>query len=217
MYISNETEAVSMTKKELIKVGTELGKKAVQNREKILDLVRFRMQYLDHDTSELLTPSCETYNIINFWACSESTLGNKTKARLEQNIEEVRKAIEFQEKYIVELAECIEVYENNMETKEQRKQRLEREVKTEYVSEVTEKWLNVKFENILPALKGSKTLEIVKERLGGKPASDKKIVEDVVKSLIQGKINTMDEDRIISLYNSNGYDCASDVITYLLG
>jgi len=106
---------------------------------------------------------------------------------------------------------------NNMETKEQRKQRLEKEVKSEYVSEITASWLNVKFENILPALKGSKTLEIVKERLGGKPASDKKIVENIIKSLIQNKINEIDENRIISLYNSGYCEVAADAITYLLG
>jgi hypothetical protein len=101
-----------------------------------------------------------------------------------------------------------------METK---RQRLEREARAEYVSKIKESWLNVKFENVLPALKGSKTLEIVKEMLGGKPASDKKIVEDTIKSLIQDKINAMDEGRIISLYNSGDCEVASDVITYLLG
>lgn len=103
---------VNITKKELIKVGTELGKKETQNKEKILDLVRFMTEYLNHNTSELLTPSCKTYDIINFWTCSESTLNNKSKTKLEQNIEKIGNVIEFQEKYIVELAGCIEVYKN---------------------------------------------------------------------------------------------------------
>jgi hypothetical protein len=159
------------------------------------------------------------YIVVNIIFKEESSMTRSKLFKLaHQNTKEVKKVypeVNYRCQFGMELKALYG--KNNMETKEQRRQRLEKEVKSEYVSEITASWLNVKFENILPALKGSKTLEIVKEMLGGKPASDKKNVENIIKSLIQNKINEIDENRIISLYNSGDCEVASDVITYLLG